>query len=806
MQESNSNYSFTWTDLFYGCLAHWKWFVASLVICLSAAAYKIASSNYIYEASASILIKTEDKNANVRQMREAFNMMGFGNTGSNVHNEMLTLQSPTLMAEVVEKLRLNEIYRTSEGIKAIELYKQEPVLVVFAAPNALHKVVKMDITINSNSEFVLKNFRAGQKEDSKKITVKAGNYVETPIGRLLLSPSKHFTNDAIGKTIHYARVDPLIMADSYVARLKVEMPDREASVIDLSTKDASVLKTLDLLTTLIDVYNENWVVNQNAKIKSISEIVDQRIDITIKELNEAEVDISSYISKNLVPDFDQASRAYFSQTLDLNRELMDYRTQVNIAKTMLAALSESEYITLPANSKLTDSGIISQIQEYNHLILERNKLLTNSNPQNSIVAEMAKSLQVMREGVEKSLRGLISNTNMIASTLEQQMNTSQQQLANTPNEARYLANVKREQKIKEELYLFLLKKKEENDLSLSFASDNSQIIVQPHSSHMPVAPNKRLTYLAALIIAFVIPIAILLLRALVDTTIHSKKDLESLTASYLGEIPLAKAKKRRKYLPDWLQAVPWKKEEEAYNVVVKQNSRNIINESFRILRTKLDFMNKSGASKVFVVTSIQPASGKSFISMNLATSYALKGSKVLVIDMDLRRATASKYVASSSYARGIADYLSDTGSDYTDILIKNAIVEGLDVIPVGTIPPNPAELILSERLAALIDTLRNEYDYIFLDCPPIDIVAESAEIARYADMALFVARAGIFPKGMLPEIDELYNKKVFNNMVVILNGVTEGGHYGYGKYGYGKYGYGYGGYGGYGNKHGYYTE
>ena len=805
MQESNSNYSFTWTDLLYGCLAHWKWFVASLVICLSAGAYKIASSNDIYEASASILIKTEDKNANVRQMRDAFNMMGFGSMGSNVHNEMLTLQSPTLMAEVVEKLRLNEIYKTSEGLKEIELYKQEPVLVVFADPNMLSKIVRMDITIKGDSKYELKNFQAGPKKDSKKIIATAGNYVETPIGRLLLSPSKNFTNDVIGKTIHYTHVDPLIMADTYVAGLKVDLPDREASVINLSTRDASLLKTLDLLTTLIDVYNENWEINQNAKIKSISEILDQRITLTVKELNEAEVDISSYMSKNLVPDFDQASRAYFTQTMDLNKELMDYRTQVNIAKTMLATLAESDYITLPANSKLTDSGIISQIQEYNHMILERNKLLSNSNPNNSVIAEMTKSLNVMREGVEKSLRGLISNTNMIASSLEKQMNTSQKQLANTPNEARHLANVKREQKIKEELYLFLLEKKEENDLSLSFASDNSQIIVEPHSNYLPIAPNKRLIILAALIVAFMIPIALLLLKALFDTAVHTKKDLESLTASYLGEIPLAKTRKRWKHLPTWLQSAPWKKKKETYTVLVKQNSRNIINESFRILRTKLDFMNKSGQNKVFVITSIQPGSGKSFISMNLATSYALKGSRVLVIDMDLRRATASKYVPGTKHMKGVADYLSDTNSDYTDIVIKNAIVDGMDVIPVGTMPPNPAELILSERLTTLISHLRKEYDCIFLDCPPIDIVAESAEIARYADIALFVARAGVFPKAMLSEIDELYNKKVFKNMVVMLNGVTEGGHYGYGKYGYSKYGYGRYGYG-YGSKHGYYTE
>lgn len=799
MQESNSINSFTWKDLFYDCIAHWKWFLLSIAVCVSAAMYKIASSNEIYEATASILIKTEDTGNSLRQAREAFNMMGFGSVGSNVHNEMLTLSSPTLMAEVVEQLRLNEVFTTKEGLKTVDLYKREPVMVMFGKQEKKSKIVKMDITIKSHSEYELTNFQVGNVKSENVIIAKPGSSVKTPIGTLTISPSQFYSDEMVDKTIHYMYLEPLLMAESYSAGLSIELPDREASVINMTCLDASPVKAIDLISTLIDIYNKNWVVSQNAKMKSISEMINERIDLTLKQLNDAEIDISSYMSKTLVSDFSQASHAYFSQNLELNKEIMNYRTQVNIAKSMLATLSESEYITLPANTGLTDNSIVSQIQEYNRLILERNKLLSNTGANNAVVADMTKSMQSIRQGVIQSLKGLINNTDMIVSSLEKQMDSSQRQLANTPKEARSLANVKREQKIKEELYLFLLEKKEENDMSLSFASDNSQTIVEPHSTFLPIRPNKRLIIMAAVIISLVIPIAIIMLIALFDTTIHSKKDLESLKASYLGEIPLARDKKRKKYLPSWLQDIPWKKKEDQHVVKVQKNNRNIINESFRILRTKLDFMNKSGANKVFMVTSIQPGSGKSFVSMNLATTYALKGSKVLVVDMDLRRATASKYAPNTRMAKGLADYLSETDSSYKSIVIKDAIVPGLDMIPVGSIPPNPAELILSERLNNLLNTLRQEYDYIFLDCPPIDIVAESGEIARYADMAIFVVRAGMFEKAMLPDIDELYNKKVFNNMVVMLNAVTEHGH-GYGKYGYGRYGkYGYG-------YHSYYSE
>lgn len=792
MQESNSNNQFSWRDLFYECIAHWKWFLISAILCLAVAGYKIASSNDIYESTASILIKTEDKNAISRQAHDAFNLLGLGNVGGNVHNELLTLQSPTLMAEVIEQLRLNETFMFRKGLKTVELYKQEPVVIVFENPSELPKVLKMDITVKGPSEFELKNFKAGEIKSRKKVVAKTGGPVQTPVGKLIISPSHNYSDEIVGKTIHYSRVDPLLVADRYVAALNLNMPDREASVINISYSDASVTKTLDLVSTLIETYRKNWLINQNAKISSISELVNDRIRVTVQELNEAEVEISSFMSKNLVSDFSQASSAYFTQNLELDKDIMSYRTQMNIAKSMLNSLSDAEYLTLPGNSGLADNSIVSQIQEYNRLILEYNKLVANSGPTNSVVIDMTKSLQAIRKGIVQSLEGMITNTEIIISSLEKQKTTSQNRLANTPQEAHSLANVQREQKIKEELYLFLLEKKEENDLSQSFETDNSHIIVAPHSTFLPVAPNKGLIILAALIAAFVLPIVIILLQALFDTCVHTKKDLEKMKASYLGEVPFAYREKKKSFLSFLSKLRPWKEETESCTVLVKKNSRNIINEAFRVLRSRLDFMNKSGESKVFMITSIQPGSGKTFTSMNLAASYALKGSKVLVIDMDLRRASASKYVSESKYGSGLSDFLSSTDDDYKKIIIRDTIIQGLDIIPVGTIPPNPAELILSDRLKSMVADLRKEYDCIFIDCPPIDLVADSDVIAGFADMAIFVIRAGLFEKTWLPEVDELYTKKMFKNMVVLLNGVTDSGHYGYGRYGhYGYYRYGY---------------
>ncbi|MCF0177131.1 MAG: polysaccharide biosynthesis tyrosine autokinase [Bacteroidales bacterium] len=779
--------SFSWKDLLYQSLSHWKWFVISLFVCLAAVFYKIASSNEIFEVSASLLIKSDDKGSNARQAREAFDIMGIGSLGSNVHNELLTLSSPTLMSEVIEQLRLNEEYKIKSGLKVVNLYKQEPLLVMFSNPGALPLVTSMDIKIIDASNYQIKNLKASSTKHDGVFNVTAGIPINTPVGEIVLSPSQQFSNNYIGKTLSYQRIEASIVADLYVNALQVVIPDREASVISITNRDASIIKSKDIISTLIDVYNKNWEINKNARNKSISDFVDARLEVIANELDDIDRKMSSYMTNNLVTDVSQVSREYFSQNLELNKEIVNYRTQSNIAKSMLASLSDTQgFPTLPANSGLMDNSISQQIQEYNKLIIERSKLLANTNENNSIIIDMTKAVETIRQNVVQSLEGFVKNNDMIVKSLEGQVSLGKSQLSKAPDQARHLANIQREQKIKEELYLFLLEKKEENDMSQAYASDNSQIIVSPHSTYLPIKPNKPLLLFVALMIGLAIPFVILLVKFIFDDVVHSKEDLKELRATYLGNIPNLNNKKR------WDR---WIKKKNNFEIVVKKNSTNIGNEAFRILRTNLDFINQAGNYKVFITTSLMPGSGKTFTTLNLAASYALKGKKVLVMDVDMRMATASKYFLKTTKHIGIADYLSGYSNDSEEIIIKKSIMDEIDFIPVGTIPPNPAELILSERLKNLIEELRSAYDYIFLDTPPIDVVAESGVIAGFADMALFVVRAGQFPVELLSEINDLYDQKKFKNIVVILNAVKHESGYGYGKYGYGHYGkYGYGHY------------
>lgn len=340
----------------------------------------------------------------------------------------------------------------------------------------------------------------------------------------------------------------------------------------------------------------------------------------------------------------------------------------------------------------------------------------------------------------------------------------------------------------------MLEKREENELSQAFTAYNTRIITPPTGSMSPTSPVKRNILLIAIALGLLIPVAVIFIREMLNTSIRGRKDIESLTVPFVGEIPLAGKKnriRRRLLIPSRK-----KKASGTPKIVVKAKSRDVINEAFRVVRTNLEFVMGSGSgAKVIMVTSMNPDSGKTFVISNLAACFAIKNKKTVLIDLDLRKATLSGYVGNPK--TGVSNLLAGQETSAASIIVKDNNIPSLDIIPVGTIPPNPAELLFSERLGQLIDELKKGYDYIFIDCPPTEIVADTAIIGRYADYTVFIARAGLLDKRMLPQIDRYYVENKFKGMSLVLNG-TEMAH---GRYGYRKYGYSYGynyGYGSYG--------
>ena len=343
--------------------------------------------------------------------------------------------------------------------------------------------------------------------------------------------------------------------------------------------------------------------------------------------------------------------------------------------------------------------------------------------------------------------------------------------------------MERQQKVKEELYLYLLQKREENELSQAFTAYNTRVITAPRGSMFPTAPRKMNILLVAFAIGLLVPAVIIFMKENMNTKVRGRKDLEDLSIPFIGEIPQYFSKERK-------QGFKRKKQSYMKTIVVKEGSRDIINEAFRVLRSNMDFMaGKDKGQNVFVLTSFNPGSGKSFLTMNIAMSFAIKKKRILVIDGDLRHGSVSSYVDSPRI--GLSDYLGNRVENWKEIIVADKKYDNLHILPIGTVPPNPTELLEDGKLATLIGALRGEYDYIFIDCPPIDIVADAQIIEKLADRTIFVVRSGLLDRGMLPELENIYQEKRFRNLSVILNGTeSAGGRYSY-RYGYRGYRYGY---------------
>lgn len=539
------------------------------------------------------------------------------------------------------------------------------------------------------------------------------------------------------------------------------------------------------MNTLIEVYNEKWIQDKNQIAVSTSRFIGERLGVIENELGHVDENISNYKSEHLLPDVQAASSLYMSQSAENKKEIQTLTNQLSTAQFIRRELGSKEMNQpLPTNSGIANVNIESQIGEYNKMVLDRNRLIANSSEKNPLVKDLGNSMQSMKRTILQSVDNLIVSLNTQIRSIRQQEATTTQQLASNPSQAKYLLSVERQQKVKEELYLYLLQKREENELSQAFTAYNTRVITAPRGSALPTAPNKKNILLVALALGLLVPAVIIFMQENMNTKVRGKKDLENLSVPYLGEIPLYFSNKKKKN----------KSSEHA--IVVEESNRNIINEAFRVLRSNVDFMkNKNTKQIVFIVTSFNPGSGKSFLSMNIAMSFAIKGKKVLVIDGDLRHGTVSAYVGSPR--KGLSDYLGNKEADWNELLVVDKKFPNLHVIPVGTIPPNPTELLEDGSLATLMQNLRDVYDYIFIDCPPIDIVADTQIIEQYADRTLFVIRAGLLDRSLLPELESIYQEKRFKNLSVILNGTESTG----GRYSY-RYGYSYGYHNGYASYYG----
>ena len=758
------------------CIAKWHWFLISMVIVGGLAVLYVLKTTPTYTRKASILIKDDDGSNSLSKEFGQFSDMAFGKSRTNIQNEMITLKSLTYMKDVVQALHLDINYTITGYFHDFVIYgKDLPVNVVLpdVDPN---QSAGFTLKINNNN-LELYHFSNSKEENKGKVVHgKFNTPIQTPIGKVIVTPTKAYVGK-FDQPIHVKKVKLQDCTNNFVNRLHVDLNQERASVVDISIDDPSPERAEDVLNKLFEVYNKKWVEDINQQAISTSQFIDEELQLIESELGIVDQNISSFKSEHLVPDLHQASSIYMNKVEATNSQLLELDNQLFMAKYVKKQLNDGhKYSVLPANSGI-DNGVISQqIANYNELVLQRNNLAANSSENNPLVQDIDKSLASTKNAIRASVDNVIATLTDRIASLQSSESQTKSQIASNPNQEKYLLSVERQQKVKEQLYVFLLQKREENQLSKAFTAYNTKMLNPPTGSSYPTNPLKSRVGIIALVISLIIPMIIIFLVSNMDTSVRFRKDLSALSLPFLGELPLSY--KRKKGVLGWFA-----KNKDERTIVVQEKNGNPINEAFRVLRTNLEFVcGKDGKFKRIMFTSSNAGSGKTFISMNLATSFAIKGKKILVIDLDLRKASLSSYVGSPQI--GVSNYLSENIDDFNSIIIRGKTHPNLDVIPVGTVPPNPTEILFNERMETLLANVQDQYDYIFFDCPPIEIVADASIINRHCDMTVFVIRSGNLDKSMLPNIEQFYEEKRYKNMILVLNGIdTSSTGYGYG-YGY----------------------
>ena len=761
------------------------WYVLSVFVCVILAGFYLYRTPDTYVRSAKVIIDESDQDATMRNLGVASaNMMRLRSFNS-VENEMEALSSPDLMKEVVQRLNLQTRYVENQFLRDVELYANTPVEMSLAGGNPTAGF-SFTLSNKGGGKIALSDFHIRQDKIKEVVEGYLGDTLQTPVGALVIYPIADKIDD-FDDDIRISWASSMAAAKYFCSKLNISLSGKESSVIVISMEDTYPARSSSVISSLIDVYNEVWINNKNRSAINTAEFINDRLVGIEQELAAVEDALKKYKSSNNLTDIKAVAQTYLDESSRYATKAFEVNNQISIASFIKDYLNDpaNSMNLIPSNLGLASGSVETQIKEYNELVLQRDRLLAGSGANNPMISDLNASLLSIRSAILRSIENLIATLDLQLAKITSQEQQILARMSSSSGQELQLLSIERQQQITQNLYIFLLQKREENELAALINVGNTRVIMNPNGSSEPVAPNKMMILFAALVLGCGIPFAFFFLKKMFDYTVKSKADLSNLAIPFLVEIPrmideedrLRKFKFRNDNNKDFTK------------IFVQHGSRDMMNEAFRVLRTNLDLMvGKTDRSHVIMLTSFNPNAGKTFTIMNIAASMALKGAKTLLVDLDLRKATLSKALGSNH--TGVAAFLNGKITDFHAHI--SPVETNLDVLPVGSLPPNPTELLLKPEFKSMFAALRNEYEYIFIDCPPIDIVADASIIAEVVDMTIFVMRANVMDKRILPLVDELYKSGKYKHMALILNGVdVSQKSYGYGRYGYG-YGYGYG--------------
>lgn len=794
MDHTSEVSDFNIKDFYKLCLHKWWWFVLCIVFAVGIGLFYIYTRQPKFERFEQILVNEQESNGGLDDISNAFSTLGLFSKNTNVYNELITMTSPALMYSVADSLQLDMNYMERDGLRYKTLYGKNLPFRIYLPDIDNQDAASFRIKIKDDGNMEFDKFRKilpdGKVKYKESVTIKKGvTESDSPIGKILIRSNPYYLPGT--EAIKEIRVNKMPMQETveeYCKMLKGDLVDQDADVIELLIEDVSVERAVDILNCILIFYNQNWIKDKNRMAVATSAFIDDRLRVIQAELGDVDKNIAEYMKQTKTPDLQTAIEMNLELGTKVEEELIKTSNELSVAKFMQEFLSKNDNIEtiLPVNIGAFGNGtqLNSQIVTYNELMLARNNILSNSSSSNPLVQNYNRQLESMRIAIVNTVDNQVESLQKSVNNLRKEIAAKTNEISRAPKENLPLLSEERQQEVKEALYLFLLQKKEENDLTQKFSADNIRVITPPMGSLKPVSPKKGLIIVISGIIGLCGPLLLIYFLEILNTKVRNKNDLDSLLIPFAGEIPQVGKKTN---LKTFTEKNPLRKikDEKPPSLVVESGKRDVVNEAFRVVRGNLDFMSgKSKNSQAVMFTSFNPGSGKSFITLNLALSYCLKDKKVLIIDCDLRHGSSSMFVGMPK--RGLSDYLATDGANWKDFVVNNSETPNLFVLPIGKIPPNPAELLENGKLEILINEAKKEYDLVFLDCPPVDIVVDTQIVAQWADRTVFVIRAGLLERNALKELNEFYVQKKYKNLCVILNG-TEAVHSRY--YTYGNYQY-----------------
>ena len=725
---------------------HWWWFVLGVAACtmLGVAYYLRKAPQWTTDASV-VLRQKEGSGTSL----DALSMLGLSSNRA-AEDEVVVLSSRGLLYQAIDALNLWDAPSKRGGLRWEGEFRHPALTIDYLSLTEDAQIKPFVVKVKPTKKGYKVKTKMGFFHRSTTRVADLSEPIETGVGTIRIHANRPLSTDTTYRVAHSRR--ELVVA-GYQKKLSVTLHKKESNIIHISTQSPVPERDKALLHQMIEQYNLNAIVDKNMLATNTAAFIDERLDIITKELGEAEEAVSDYKQQNNIADINTQANLFLHASSAEQRAMAEIETQLSLVEYIDEFLRDDtkRNSLIPSNIGLSDASLASGLTEYNALQLQRMRILRTATEDNPVIEQMNAQLASMRENIIETIGSVRESLKIRQRNLQAQDTKFNRQIQNAPEQQREYVRVVRQQQIKERLYVFLYEKREENALMLAATATPAKILDMPQRDVKSQSPKLTKLLLLCIILGLLIPAAILYILVLLNDTIDDAKEYEKrIKAPLLGQLV---------------------QNSRNAHIAIHEGESTVSAELFRLIRTNLRFvLPKEAKNPVILVTSSINGEGKSYVSCNTALSLAILGKKVVLVGMDIRKPMLTTYFGLKTKGH-LTDYLAEPDVTVDDIIVPSGEHKNLDLIPCGTIPPNPAELLQTERVEELFAELRKRYDYIIVDTAPVALVSDTYQLDRVADMTIYVSRYKYTPSEMIDYLNNMIDQKRMHNVACVLNGV-----------------------------------